>query len=452
MIEPTMRLLADQCDALLVVGQRMASDPSTLDVLRRAYPDLAVRTCSSWLAALAEVHDRPVRAVLAEADPSIGRVTDALSALRSVAGTATRVVLCCPPEREPFAGELSAHGADDYVLLPLRTEEVDRAIDYVRGGGALEAAAEGAAASLAELSQLADAMATVGGKPMALIERLARLTHTAMASRGATVIVEGAVATSGDTVTKPALTAPLEVEGRTIGQLTVAERADRPYSVADADKLKHYAELASRMLSSASAMRRWRHQAFVDACSGLPNRRYLYDQLDAILKRAQREHFAVTLLLFDVDDFKSFNDVLGHRMGDEIIRRTGHLFQQHCREQDVVTRYGGDEFAVVFWDAEGPRSPGSKHPASALGVLDRVKQALATEAVPNAPKRGDGATSRTAGHPDFAGELTISGGLATYPWDASTRDELIEKADEALLAAKRAGKNRVYLIGDAGPR
>jgi len=452
MIEPTMRLLADQCDALLVVGERMASDRSTLEVLRRGYPDLAVRTCSSWLAALADVHDRPVRAVLAEADPSIGRGGDALSALRSVAGDTTRIVLCCPPEREPLAAELSAHGADDYVLLPLRPEEVDRAIDYVRGVGAIGAPAEAVSASLAELSLLADTMAAVGGKPMALIEQLARLTHTAMASRGATVIVEGAVATSGDAVTKPALTAPLEVECRTIGQLTVAERADRPFSVADADKLKHYAELASRMLSSASAMRRWRHEAFVDACSGLPNRRYLYDQLDAILERAQREHFAVTLLLFDVDDFKSFNDALGHRMGDEIIRRTGHLFQQHCREQDVVTRYGGDEFAVVFWDAEGPRSPGSKHPESALGVLDRVKQALATEAVPNAPKRGDGSTASAAGRADFAGELTISGGLATYPWDASTREELIEKADEALLAAKRAGKNRVFVIGDAGRR
>ena len=124
--------------------------------------------------------------------------------------------------------------------------------------------------------------------------------------------------------------------------------------------------------------------------------------------------------------------------GDEIIRVTGELFQRHCREQDIVTRYGGDEYAVVFWDPEGPRLAGSSHPGCAISVLERFTEALKTQRFPRLGPSG-------------VGRLTISGGLATYPWDASTREDLVKRADEALLAAKRAGKNRIFLIGEQEP-
>ncbi len=428
--------LREENDTLLVVGERFGGDAGSIDQLRGDYPDLSIKSCPSYLSAVVKLVDERPRAVLTDLDPTLRHLGAAIAAMREAAGSPTRLILCCTPEREPLAREMIRHGADDYVLHPLRRCEVDAAIGYARSGETFGTETPPTTASMEELALLAEVLSKTSAKPMELVQQLAALIRSAMDARGATVIVEGAVASSGAVATKPALAAPLVVDGNTIGQLTVTERDDGPYGVGDAEKLKRYGAIASEILASASRQRLWRQRALIDTCSGLPNRRYLHEQLDYILEQAGRDHFAVTVLLFDIDNFKSYNDTFGHAAGDDILRHTGELFRRHCREQDVVTRYGGDEFAVVFWDSQGPRAPGSKHPASALNVLDRVKRSLANEAF--APLGAEG-----------CGKLTISGGLATYPWNAATRDELIQRADEALLCAKRAGKNRIYLVGES---
>jgi diguanylate cyclase (GGDEF)-like protein len=161
-------------------------------------------------------------------------------------------------------------------------------------------------------------------------------------------------------------------------------------------------------------------------------------QLPDLLGQARRQRTPVTVLMFDMDDFKHFNDAYGHGAGDEILRETAQLFVRHTRKHDLVARYGGDEFVVVFWEADQPRVAGSKPPRDVLAVLGRFCKAL---------ERHEFCSLG----PEAQGALTISGGLITFPWDAGSAEELIDKADEALLLAKRQGKNRIWLVGQ-GPR
>lgn len=453
----TLDITADplERDRMLVVGNCFAGR-DWIDGLRARYPEWTVATCNSYLSGIAELSRQPARAVLACVDPSLTQLGNAVAGLRKAAGAQTRLVLCCTSESEPATRRVLASGADDYVLYPLEGNELDTAIGYHRMnmskstplGGPVSILVEptlqpGAgltaspAASMDELAQLGAVLAAMGEKPSVLLERIASLICMALAARGATVVVEGAVATSGEVVSRPVLSTPLTGAKGTIGRLSVGERVDGPFSPADSRKLSHYAAVVSHVLEAASTQRQWRQLAVTDECSGLPNRRYLHAKLDAILARAAAERFHVTLLLFDVDDFKTYNDECGHAAGDEVLRVTGELFRQCCRRQDIVARYGGDEFVVVFWDSEGPRVAGSKHPDCALAVLERFNEALRSQAFPQLGPSG-------------TGRLTISGGLATYPWDAPTREALLKRADDALLTAKRAGKNRIFLIGEVG--
>jgi two-component system cell cycle response regulator len=184
-----------------------------------------------------------------------------------------------------------------------------------------------------------------------------------------------------------------------------------------------------------------------DELTGVKNRRFVREFLRQITARASRESLQVTLLIFDIDNFKQYNDLYGHLVGDSILKQAAVLMQKCCRKQDVVARYGGDEFAVVFWNLPPGKSitfdTGSKaerrrleseHPRQVINICERFRRELNKTDLPALGAEGKGI-------------LTISGGLATFPQDGSTVQELFTQADKALLEAKRSGKNRVYLIG-----
>jgi diguanylate cyclase (GGDEF)-like protein len=199
--------------------------------------------------------------------------------------------------------------------------------------------------------------------------------------------------------------------------------------------------------------------AMTDELTGAYNRRYLEHFLRQMIKQSQHEHTELTLLLFDIDEFKYYNDNYGHAAGDEVLRQAIQLIRRCCREHDVVTRIGGDEFAVLFWDSGHQRQIFNKDNNDNSHQVrqnshQRMNSAVSSKThsemvmfLSNRFRRLMMANEFPGLGPEARGVLTISGGLAGFPWDGRTVKELLAAADEALLHAKRSGKNRIYLVG-----
>jgi len=437
-------------DHLLIVTDG-ATNTALVEDCSRHLPDWRVITESSYLSAIAEAATQPPRAIIAWVDPAAGRLSPAIGGLREAVGPEAKLLLCCTPEHEPAARRALPAGADDYILFPIVAEELTEALDCPTASDVAKLAFRppSPADPLQHLARVNAMLDTLGAKPRALIEKAAAFVLELLPTTRVSIVVEGAIASACGTaasavppsrdepIAKPVLSASIQRQGRTVGQIMIGPPADQPYTPRDVETLSHCAALVGRLIETASTTRHFQELAMTDVCTGLPNRRYFLERLEQILTIAARSKLPVTLLLFDVDDFKRYNDEHGHDIGDQVLSEIGRLFSRHCRDQDVVARFGGDEFAVVFWDAQGPRMPGSRHPQCALGVLTRVKQSFSAS------------EQSIFGHAQ--GRLSISGGLATYPWDATAPEDLIKKADQALIAAKKAGKNRIHLIGDHGP-
>jgi diguanylate cyclase (GGDEF)-like protein len=162
---------------------------------------------------------------------------------------------------------------------------------------------------------------------------------------------------------------------------------------------------------------RLRETSFKDEVTGLYNRRFFSIRLEEEMQRHRRFNHPVSVVLTDLDGFKAVNDELGHAVGDETLREIAQILMKHSRGINVVARYGGDEFVVLLVET-------SK--AGARLYADRIRQVVST-------------------YPFSHGKrITASFGIASLPDDeAATSEELVRIADEALYAAKRAGKNQV---------
>lgn len=414
---------------------------SFLDELRadlsRRYPSGEVETQDTMLSGIASLGRRPADAVVIGVEAAHPRLTEAVGAARRLTGPRARILLCCVPEAEPAARRALRVGADGYVLHPLCGTQIDAALGLSTPltweEGRLTRVPPGA--SSAELEALSRALVRVGGPPQPLLEALVAAVRTALRAESAALVTPRRHVVSGPDVGTPVLVCPVADDAGSLGELRVGPRMRGAYRPDDAEKLQVYAALSAHLLRASRRQRRWRRLAQTDALCGVMNRRALESRLERVLDEARDRRMPVTVVCLDLDDFKSYNDVFGHDVGDDILRRTAQLIRAGCREHDLVARLGGDEFAVVFFDPAGPRVAGSRHPESAIRVLDRFREALSRESF--APL---GASGR--------GHLTISGGLASFPWDGGDGAALLHRADQALLEAKRLGKNRIVLVGD----
>jgi diguanylate cyclase (GGDEF)-like protein len=185
-------------------------------------------------------------------------------------------------------------------------------------------------------------------------------------------------------------------------------------------KAVHHRELRRKALEREF----YRELSYVDALTGVRNRRYFDEALETEVQKALRHGTSLVLLMIDIDDFKLYNDLNGHQKGDEALKEMGQLFMHACRGYDIVTRYGGEEFAILF--------PGATE-QNAMELSRRIVTSVRKT-------KFDGA------HLLPSGGLTVSVGVACFPRDADTAQNLIRCADEALYDAKKAGKNTVQLV------
>ena len=209
-------------------------------------------------------------------------------------------------------------------------------------------------------------------------------------------------------------------------------------SVSAAPKsLAEHARWLASWLALGEAHKTLRYEAMTDPVSGAWNRRYFDRFLETAIPHARSRRHKLTVLVFDLDNFKSFNDRFGHEAGDVILSETVALMRSMTRPTDRICRIGGDEFAVIFYEPEGPRDKHSDHPEDFEAVAARFQRAVVEQRF---PKLGI----------ESPGQLTISGGLATFPWDGQTASELLRRADLLALESKRSGKNQITFGGQRG--
>ena len=164
-----------------------------------------------------------------------------------------------------------------------------------------------------------------------------------------------------------------------------------------------------------------RAESLTDPLTGLGNRKYFDRMIDMAVQHAQANSEPLSLLMFDIDHFKSFNDSYGHLTGDQVLRLVGLSLKQTIKGQDITARYGGEEFAVVL-----PNTALRQ----ALTVADHIRRAVMAKEL---KKKSTG---------EILGRVTISVGVSMLKAGDDT-DSLIERADACLYAAKRNGRNRV---------
>jgi diguanylate cyclase (GGDEF)-like protein len=174
--------------------------------------------------------------------------------------------------------------------------------------------------------------------------------------------------------------------------------------------------------SSLGVLRQAEHNAFTDPLTGLGNRRWMKDMFNREVTRARRDGQGLCLMMIDIDNFKLFNDHYGHIAGDRVLLAVADALRDRLRPTDLIARFGGDEFAVLL---------PSLDVAQARHTAERLRQRI-VEISP----------------PSLSTAITISVGVCGGT-DGDDVDSLMQRADEAMYAAKARGRNRIAVHGES---
>ncbi len=233
---------------------------------------------------------------------------------------------------------------------------------------------------------------------------------------------EGLVRRGGEAPFRSALGAPVRWRGKLLGVLALVAERDGAFSERDLEQLDRYAAQAALAIVNGRLSAEIEQLAVVDELTGVFNRRGLVILGSREVERARRLGHPLAVLFVDLDHFKSLNDEYSHEVGDKALRRISRRIHDTMRKIDVVARYGGEEFVVLLVETEL---------GSAVEVAERVRQAVEATNL---------ATDRGTAH------LTVSVGVTVRGPETLDLDALIRRADEAMYAAKQAGRNRVVAL------
>ncbi len=188
------------------------------------------------------------------------------------------------------------------------------------------------------------------------------------------------------------------------------------------------APLLDLRIRRAHDLEQTRRMANTDGLTGLYNHRHLQERLQQEIERAERYDRPLSVIMGDLDHFKSFNDAFGHPRGDELLIAVARTLRQLSRASDILARYGGEEFTLVLPETSA---------ADALVLAERVRQCVAALEIGEVPATRKGAEVG----------VTLSLGVASHA-PGNSKEELIEAADVALYRAKHAGRDRVCVAED----
>ena len=220
------------------------------------------------------------------------------------------------------------------------------------------------------------------------------------------------------------LAVPLLAGDELIGAMSAGDsNLKRTFTADDIQLLSMFAQSATIAIKNARLFEEVQHLAITDPLTRLYNRRYFLSTARRELERARRHRLPLVIIIADLDDFKRINDTYGHPVGDRALQEFSNLLRRELRSIDLLARYGGEEFILLLPETDEN---------GGVRVVERLRLMLSQTTI----------ATRQGGV-----QITASFGMAVYdnPFDGMSIDTLIMRADEALLSAKQAGKNRLEI-------
>jgi len=217
--------------------------------------------------------------------------------------------------------------------------------------------------------------------------------------------------------TRSFLSLPLKVKDKLIGVFNLADKVSGElFTEDDLRFLTVIVYQAAIQIENIELYEEEKRLAITDSVTSVFNHRYFQERLTDEINRAERYPHPLSLMMVDIDSFKSYNDKYGHQMGDFILREIAQAMKINVRKVDIISRYGGEEFTIILPETNAEQ---------AYIVAEKIRKKIETVG------------------------LTISIGIAEYR-KTMGKDELIKEADEALYQAKREGKNKTYIFVESG--